>query len=140
MNLIDVIIEEIRITNDQIRDAMPKDEGTAAQSIHIKIQGDEIQSVGSYYIEYLDRGSAPWKNPEQFKKLGFILDKSGWADRKNTNPYAAAYSIAHYGSQIYRGRKTGIELDQKLDDLNKRLMQKIPKFVNREISNRLKRG
>lgn len=138
MNLVDVIIDEVRRTNDQIRQDIPKDEGKAAQSIHIELHGNEIQSVGSSYIEYLDRGSAPWKNPEQYKKLGYILDKSGWADRNNTSAYAAAYSIAHKGSQIYQGKKTGIQLDQKLKDLSARLAQKIPKFVADNIKTQMK--
>lgn len=136
--VLDIVKAEVELTNEAIRRDMPKDQGTAAQSLRVDVVGGEVRSIGSSYIEYLDRGSAPWKNPGNYKKLGYILELSGWGDRKNVSPYAAAYSIAHDGSLIYQGRKKGIELDVKLDRLKQSLSEKIPKFVRTEILNKIK--
>lgn len=137
--VLDIVKYEVERTNDEIARSMPKDKGDAANSLHIEVNGGVVNSVGSSYIEYLDRGSAPWNNPDQYKKLGYILDQSGWADRHSISPYAVAYSIAHNGSLIYQGKKQGIELDQKLTDLTNRLKVILPKFVKTEIKNSIKR-
>lgn len=139
MSFIDVIKEEVERTNEQIRQAMPKDQGQAAQSLRVDVVQNEVRSIGLDYIEYLDRGSAPWNNPEKYKSLGFILDKSGWGDRHSISPYAAAYAIAHDGSLIWQGKKQGIELDKKLTDLQERLKQKLAIFVKTDITNRIRR-
>lgn len=136
MSFIDVIKEEVDRTNEQIRLSIPKDQGEAARSIRTDVVGNEVRSIGLDYIEYLDRGSAPWSNPDKYKSLGFILDKSGWGDRHNISPYAAAYSIAHDGSLIWQGKKKGIELDSKLADLQTRLKEKLAIFVRTEINKR----
>lgn len=136
-DLFNMVKEEVERTNEQIRQAMPRDEGKAASSLHVEIAGNKINSVGLSYIEYLDRGSAPWADPSKYRSLGFILEKNGWSDRHNINAYAAAFVIAHEGSQIYKGRKQGIELNDKLLQLKERIKQNIPKFVKTQISNTL---
>lgn len=138
MSFIDAIKEEVERTNEQIRQSIPKDQGRAAQSLRVDVVENEVRSIGLDYIEYLDRGSAPWSNPDKFKSLGFILDRSGWGDRHNISPYAAAYSIAHDGSLIWQGKKQGIELDKKLADLQARLKQKLAIFVKTDITNMIR--
>lgn len=139
MSFIDVIKEEVDRTNEQIRQSIPKDQGEAARSIRTDVVGNEVRSIGLDYIEYLDKGSRPWSNPDKYKSLGFILDKSGWGERHNISPYAAAYSIAHDGSLIWQGKKQGIELDKKLEDLQSRLREKLAIFVKTSITNRIRR-
>ena len=126
------------MTNEEIIRDMPKDEGTAANSLRVEEVGSEVRSIGLARIEYLDRGTRPWKDKSKWKYLGFILDESGWAERKGRNPYAAAYNIAHFGSQIFQGKKQGIQLDKKIEELKQRLMQKLPNFVRMEIINNIK--
>lgn len=131
--LFNMVKEEVERTNELIRRDMPTDQGTAANSLHVEVVGNKINSVGSSYIEYLDRGSAPWSDPTKYRSLGYMLEKNGWADRHDINAYAAAFVIAHKGSQIYQGRKKGIELDKKLIDLRNRISGKIPNFVKTQI-------
>ena len=136
-DLFNMVKDEVERTNEQIRQAMPKDEGKAASSLHVEVSGNVINSVGLSYIEYLDRGSAPWADPSKYRSLGFILEKNGWASRHDISAYAAAFKIAHDGSQIYRGVKQGIELGNKLIELKERIKQNIPKFVQTQIKNTL---
>jgi len=140
VKVFDYIIKEVERTNDEIRRDMPKDEGTAANSLRVDVVGSEVRSIGLARIEYLDRGTGPWKDKSKWKDLGYILDESGWAERKDINPYAAAYLIAHNGSQIFQGKKKGIELDNKIDALKQRLKQNLPTFVKTETLNKLKEG
>lgn len=139
MTLLDSIAIQVERTNEQIRQSIPNDQGKAARSLRVEIVGNEVRSLGISYIEYLNRGSAPWANPDNYKKLGFILDQSRWAARNGVNPYAAAYSIAHHGSQIFQGKKQGIELEKKIEELKARLRQNIPGYVRTEIMNMIKR-
>lgn len=84
--------------------------GDAISSLEVM----DNQLIGNDYIYYLVYGSKPWKNPEKYKYLGILLRDAGW---NKTNPFAAAYKIAHEGSAIYRGKRKGLPLEQLIDDM-----------------------
>lgn len=79
------------------------------------------RSYGIDYFQFIDEGSKKWSNPDNYKALGFILEESGWASRREINPYAAAYAIANKGSQVAQGSRAGLEVDNKIKWLEKRL-------------------
>lgn len=127
--------------NDEIRSDLSSkgfdDSGEAANSLRITKTKKSVTSHGVFYIEYLDRGSAPWRNPNQYKKLGFILsaDVSDWAFRKATDisPYAIAHTIAHKGNSIYRNPSSGLTILRKIDDLKVKIKNNAPFWAKADI-------
>jgi hypothetical protein len=93
--------------------------GQASESLEVV----DNKLLGNHYIYYLDKGSAPWSNPGNYKALGYILTKNGWA---KINPYAAAWAIAHKGSQIFQNNSKGIELDMLVDNMLDELIKELP--------------
>lgn len=93
--------------------------GDAYQSL--EVSGNQL--IGLDYIFYLDKGSAPWQNPSNYKALGYILTKNGWS---KINPYAAAWSIANLGSQIYRNNAKGLQLDLLVNNMLEDLTKELP--------------
>ena len=138
MTIKEIIIEALEAYNKSIADTISEKKlyhtGEAKNSLNVEDRGEVFVSVGAYYIEYLNRGSGPWNNPENFAKLGYILGEiTNWAADNLANPYAAAKVIAEQGSRIYRNRELGLKLEDKKMELEEELNKLLPTFVSNEI-------
>ena len=140
MPLIDIIVKEVEQFNKdlarilQVRNLV--DTRRALKSLRVVKSSRAVLSVGVDYLEFLDRGSGPWADKSQKSKLklGFILKVSGWAARKGVNPWAAASVIVESGSQIFRGEKAGIEINNLISDFTKRLVVSVTAFSSLQIT------
>lgn len=147
MNISPTILNLVEQTKQFIQNDMSSkgldDTGAASNSLRIEQSFSGItlstKLIGAKYIEYLDRGSGIWEDPEKYISLGYILQSSGWAQRKGGNPYAAAYVIANEGSRIYKDRKNGIMLDEKIEVLTKEIEKDLTIELKKQIINQLKR-
>jgi len=99
--------------------------GEALNSLEI----DGNQLLGNDYIYYLDKGSAPWVDPTKYKSLGYILSLQGW---NKYPPYAAAYSIANYGSKIFQNKSLGLQLDNIIEESIDELIKELPEVAAME--------
>jgi len=106
-------------------------DNTGGASASLEVKGNKL--MGNDYLYYLDQGSKPWTHPQDYKSLGFILDKSGWAKNRGVNPYAAAYGIANKGSRIFRDKSKGIQLDSLVDEMLENLIKELPDEVAAEV-------
>lgn len=142
------IAEILRKSLNELSESIKKDiqnhTGQTAASLQINVIENTNNTQGILksenrikIIEYLDRGTRPWSNPEKYKSLGFILAQSGWASARGVNPYAAAHSIAYTGSQIFKGQKKGLQLDQKIDNFEKDLKDKLKIPIKNIILHRI---
>jgi len=141
----EIVIEILEAYNKSIADTMTEKNldhtGEARNSLSIEDRGNILASVGAYYRQDLNRGSAPWANPENFAKLGYILDKiTTWAADNGVNPYAVAKVIAEQGSRIYRNRELGLKLEDKKINLEEELTNLLPTFVRNEIAIKLNKA
>jgi len=143
MTGIEFIEQKVKEFNTSIASDMDKkritDTNKAKRSLKVVVSGNSVKSIGIDYIEYLNRGSAPWKGDDNknAKILGYILEKNGWSDRRKTNPYAAAYGIVRKGSKIYRNKSKGLELEKKVEVLTKEIIEGLSKVEAENISIRL---
>jgi len=137
MNPVDFIKEKVGEFNDWIKEDINDYSGKASQSLKVEIDGNTVISIGADYIELLNRGSHPWSNPDKYKSLGFILNKNGWAVSKGLNPYAVAYNLAHFGSQIFQGKKKGLQIEDKKERLQKELKEQLPQYIKIDVKQRL---
>lgn len=131
MAIIDDIATQVEIFKENLQNVLQQrnliDTKKAFESLRVESGSNYVRLIGVDYLEFLDRGSRPWsdKSPKSVKKLGYILQVSGWAERKGVNPYAVASVIVKKGSQIFRGKRAGIELDELIKDFQKDLNEAI---------------
>lgn len=143
MELINVIIEQVEQFNKDLARVLQSrkfiDTGKALRSLKIRSGKNFVQSIGVNYLEFLNRGSRPWsdKSFTSVKKLGYILHISGWAKRKGLNPYAVAASIVKKGSQVFRGKRAGIEADELVKDFKDNLRIETKLYTSLEIKRKL---
>lgn len=141
-NLIENTVRLVEEFNNEIVFDMSRknldDTGAASSSLRIESDRKTIKSFGVFYLKYLDTGSGPWTRPELYKKLGYILELTGWAARNDINPYAAAYSIAHNGNRIHKDPSKGIELTKKREKLLEEIKKQAPAWVKDDLRIRLK--
>jgi hypothetical protein len=133
MDSIDIIAEEVEKFNESIKNDIDRknfnDTGKAKNSLRVLVERNSVKSIGSGHIKFLNRGSFAWTGDDLLNSriLGFILTVSGWAARKGVNAYAAAYNIVRRGSQVSRGIRKGLEIDEKAEVLTKNIMERLPK-------------
>ena len=81
-----------------------RDQGNLRASLSYKVNPDlSVSFIAPDYAKFIDEGTGLFGpegrrfDPSYRKKLGSILDRSGWASRKNLNPWATAASIYKKG-------------------------------------------
>lgn len=139
---IKVIINEVEKFNDSIKDALNSkgisDTGEAANSLYIKHGRDFVQSIGIFYLEFLDTGRGPGE-PPPFKP---ILE---WAMRRTGEDASGAWGLAKYvqnkiaeiGTTIFINNSRGIELDEKIVTLRKAINEEVAKSVKVQVLKKL---
>lgn len=143
MAVIDIIVEEVEQFKEDLIEVIRKrnlvDTQKAINSLRVVKSENSVSLIGVDYLYFLDKGSKPWsdKSLKSKRKLGYILQVSGWAKRKGVNPYAVASVIVDSGSQIFRGKKSGIELDNLISDFRNRLQKRLIFYSSLEIKRNL---
>ena len=102
----------------------------AANSLRIDVdeQRERVRSLGVFYIYFLDVGRKPGK----FPPVDVIEE---WARTKpvEANPYLVARKIAREGTEIYKNRSKGLELDKKRNRLQQEIREKAPKWAKEDV-------
>ena len=130
-NVSKFIEKEVREFAQSIKNDINNHSGKAGGSLRIVSKPNNIKLIGVDYIEILNRGSGPWQNPENYKSLGFRL--KDWAKSKGINPFAAAFNIAHFGSQIFQKKKPGLQIEKKRDELQNKLNRGVPRRAKADV-------
>jgi hypothetical protein len=130
------------IGNNLVNDLRQKlksfdDTGKTSNSLSHTSGENFLEINGLKSIEYLVRGSGVWRNPENYRKLGYILDITGWAERRGMNPYAVAYVIAHEGNQVFRGLRKGLDLTSVIESGTKQIMKAMGEDVTVRVKSEI---
>jgi hypothetical protein len=143
---IEVTIKEVEKFNDSIRDALNSknisDTGEAAQSLFVEHGEDFVQSIGIFYIEFLDTGRAPGKFPPRAPIARWVESKLGISPGDSEFDgivYIISKKIADLGTTIFRNQGKGIELDEKIVTLRKNLREALRESTIITIRQRLDR-
>lgn len=125
---IKAVIKEVEKFNDSIRDTLNSkdisDTKEAANSLFVEHGKDFVQSIGIFYLEFLDTGRAPGKFPPRKPIENWVESKLGIS---SSDPafdgvvYVISKKIADLGTTIFRNNSKGIELDKKIVTLRKSL-------------------
>ncbi|MCK5613022.1 hypothetical protein KAR91_64715 [Candidatus Pacearchaeota archaeon] len=125
---IEIVIKEVEKFNDSIRDALNSkdisDTREAANSLFVEHGKDFVQSIGIFYIEFLDTGRAPGKFPPRAPIARWVESKLGISPNDSEFDgivYVISKKIADLGTTIFRNQGKGIELDKKIVTLRQNL-------------------
>jgi hypothetical protein len=136
--LMNITSDELLKLSDKISAKIKDNSGNAKRSFMVVTspQNYSVELRGVQYLYWLNYGSRPWSRPENYKKLGYILDTSlsnNWAKNRGVNAYAAAHEIAYHGNYVYQNPDKGIQLEQLTKEMLNELGNKIPEEMSKEI-------
>ncbi len=139
---IEIVIKEVEKFNDSIRDALNNkdisDTREAANSLFVEHGEDFVQSIGIFYIEFLDTGRGPGKFPPIEPLKDWAKSKFGVDDKEATSiAFAVAHKIKKLGTEIFISNNKGIELDKKIVTLRKNLNEVLRESTIATIRQRL---
>lgn len=125
---------------DSIRNKGISDSGEAINSLRISTTKNSVASFGIDYIYYLDKGRRPGKFPPPQNIVDWINSKLGISDEKETNSlaYLVGRKISLEGTEIFKDRSKGIQLDEKTEKLQKQLKDDAPKATKEDLLIELK--
>lgn len=143
---IDIVIKEVEKFNDSIKQALNSKKisntGEAARSLRVEFGNDFVQSIGIFYLEFLDTGRGNGKFPPAAPiqkwvetKLGISPDSSEF----DGVVYLIRRKIARLGTEIFRNNSKGIELTEKIVSLKKEINKNVKESVFIGIKQRLDR-
>jgi len=143
---IKAVIKEVERFNDSIRDTLNikgiSDTKEAANSLFIEYGADFVQSIGIFYLEFLDTGRAPGKFPPIAPIERWVESKLGISPSDSNFDgivYVISKKIADLGTTIYRNKSKGIELDKKIVTLRKNINEALRESTIVSIRQRLDR-
>lgn len=143
---IKIAIQEVEKFNDSIRDALNSknisDTKEAANSLFVEHGKDFVQSIGIFYIEFLDTGRAPGKFPPRAPIARWVESKLGISPSDsefNGIVFVIQRKIAKLGTTIFRNNSKGIELNEKIVTLRKNLNEALRESTVATIRQKLDR-
>lgn len=138
-----IIIDNLDEFNDSIRDEFVRkrinDTGAASKSIHTVQNGSVFQSVGSDYIEVLDKGRGAGTFAPVSAIQDWVKSKLGITDEPTLKSvaYAVNLKIKNEGTGIYKDNSKGLEIDEKITTMRKKLTEDLRVFAIADIKRQL---
>jgi len=145
MTVVETVIEELEQFNQLIIDSLNSknisNTGEAAKSLRVKVDGNTIQSLDIFYLEFLDKGRGKGKFPDLNKIKSWVQSKLGITDENEINQVAffVSRNIAKLGTAIFRDNSKGIEIDKKVAILRADIKENIGKAAKSEMIQKLDR-
>jgi len=128
--------EALEAFNDEIREDLRTkgidNRGEARESLRVtqEKQGSKIKTAsrGVFYFEFLDKGRAPGKFPPPS-----VIEE--WTATKPVDipAFLVGRKIAREGTEIYKNRAKGVQLDEKRIRLKRFLQENAPKWAKQDL-------
>jgi hypothetical protein len=141
---IEAVIKEVEKFNESIKDSLNSknisNSGEASKSLFVEFGENFVQSIGAFYLEFLDTGRAPGKFPpikplKDWAKIKFGADD----EEAESIAFAVAHKIKRLGTEIFINNGKGIELDKKIVTLRENLNVAVRESTVLEIKQRLRK-
>ena len=131
-------ILEIERFNDSIKDALDSknisNTREAANSLRVEFGENFVNSIGIFYLEFLDTGRGPGRMPPIAPLIRWAENKFNVDfDEAKSIAFAVAKKIASIGTEIFNNHSLGIELDKKILTLKENLSENIQLATKLEI-------
>ena len=144
--VLDITIKLVEDFNNDIKaDIIGKninDTGNAIQSLRVDFdtKRQTVQSVGADYIEILNTGRAPGKFPPVQAIREWVQSKLGVSEAEaNSVAYLVGRKIANEGTAIFKDKKKGLQIEDKVINLRVKLKEEIPKYAKADVLNTLRK-
>lgn len=130
-----IIVNNLERFNTLIRDEFVKkginDTKQASNSLKVIDNGNVFLSVGSDYIEVLDRGRGAGKYAPVDSIQNWVKSKLGIIDDKEIKQIAFLINrkIKNEGTAIFKDNTKGLEIDEKIETLRKQLASELQVFA-----------
>jgi hypothetical protein len=127
-----IILNSLEEFNDSLRDEFVRkginDTRHASDSLRAIQESEKVfQSVGSDYIEVLDKGRGPGTGIPVDNLRQWIISKLGITEDKDIARvnYFVQKKAVEKGSDIFLNPSKGLEIDEKIPDFTKDLTKKL---------------
>lgn len=111
--------------------------GTARDTLTVEMdERNQVgQSIGKYYLEFLDRGRGAGRFPPPDNINAWIRVKLGIQEDKVVRQvsFLIGRKLATEGSEIYKNPGQGIELDVLATEFIKRLKSELPRVIKEHV-------
>jgi hypothetical protein len=146
MTNVEAIIKEVEKFNNSIIEALNtkniSDTQEAARSIYVKHGKNFVQSIGIFYIEFLDTGRGPGKFPPLAPIENWVESKLG-IDFEDSDfdgiVYTIRRKIAEMGTNIFQNNNEGLQLDKKIVTLREAIVKVLTENTAALIKKKLNR-
>lgn len=107
----------------KIQERISNNTGGASESL--EIQGNKL--LGNDYIYYLDQGRKPGRFPPVQNMIDWVNSKLGISGKEgNAVAFLVGRKLANEGSEIFKDKSKGIQLDQLVDEMINELFKELP--------------
>lgn len=143
------IISELEKFNEKIKARLDENiqgrkmtnSGNAKRSLQIVRDNNSFQSIGIFYLEFLDkgRGSGKFPNLEAIEK--WVRTKLNITDNREAKQvtFLVGRKIAKLGTEIFKDNSKGLQLDKLIIELRTDLNDRITDFTKFAITKKLDR-
>ena len=131
----DILLHTAKLVKD-FNDSIIKDldtkritnTGKAKQSLRVEVGLTNVRSLGIDYLLYLDQGRSSGKFPPVLKITEWVREKLKISNSRELKQvsYLVGRKISKEGTEIFKNKSKGIELDKKIDVLKFRIRTDIP--------------
>jgi len=130
--LIENTEKEVELFNFEIKATMSirnlDSSGAASDSLRVESDSNSVTSKGVFYLEYLNRGRPPGKFPPMAAIERWVIEKG-----LDIPPFLVARKIAREGTTIYKNRSKGLQLEPKIEALQKTISENAPKWAKNDL-------
>lgn len=119
---------------DKIRDRLAERnlDNTGEAGLSLEVRGAELW--GADYLYYLDQGRGPGKFPPPSNIIGWVRSKLGLDDTEAKQvAYLIGRKISKEGTDIWRNKTKGIQLDQLIEEALEELEEEIAEQAKVEV-------
>lgn len=131
-NIIEKHLNELKDTiKAEMRNKGLYNSGETSDSLDVK----NNTLFGSEVILYLDQGRKPGKHPPPQNIVEWVRSKLGINDLKKSRQiaYLVGRKISEKGTEIYRNKRKGLQLEDKINTTIDNIYKEIPDYVIGEI-------
>ena len=133
MHYNEITEKHLRRLSDKIKDVMSAKglDNTGGTANSLEVNQTQLLADGNIY--FLDQGRAPGTFPPVVKMIEYVMTKLGVTGSEIKGAaFLVGRKIKREGTEIYKDKSKGIELDSLVDDMLDGLMEELPNEVAAE--------
>ncbi len=124
-------LQNLKVRIQQVMSAKSLD-NTGSASASLEVNSNKL--LGNDYIYYIDHGRGPGRFPPVDNIRNWVRDKLGVGGRElNSVSFLVGRKISEQGTEIFKDRSKGIELDILINEMIEELCKELPDEMKTEV-------